>query len=64
MTSFIQHTRMPENDELAYATERYYSELSDNTERGLAMYAGGSHFHWFGNKETEFKKKFRTLILF
>ena len=51
-----------EFDELAYATERYYSELSPNTERGLAMYAGGSHFHWFGNSETEYKKKFRTLV--
>ena len=51
-----------EFDELAYATERYYSELSPNTERGLAMYAGGSHFHWFGNGETEYKKKFRTLV--
>ena len=51
-----------EFDELAYATERYYSELSPNTERGLTMYAGGSHFHWFGNSETEYKKKFRTLV--
>lgn len=51
-----------EFDELAYATERYYSELSPDTERGLGMYAGASHFNWFGNKETEYKKKFRTLV--
>lgn len=52
-----------ENDELAYYSEDYYAQLPSNLERGLAIYAGGSHFNWFGgDNDTEYKQKFRTLV--
>jgi dienelactone hydrolase len=52
-----------ENDELAYYTEDYYAELPSNLERGLAIYAGASHFEWFGGQpNTEAKQEFRTLV--
>lgn len=52
-----------ENDELAYHSEEYYAELPSNLERGLAIYAGGSHFNWFGgDPDTAYKLKFRTLV--
>lgn len=51
-----------ENDELAYYTEDYYAELPSNLERGLAIYAGASHFDWYGNNNQEQKADFRTLV--
>jgi len=51
-----------ENDELAYYTEDYYAQLPSDIERGLAIYAGASHFDWYGTGNQEQKAEFRTLV--
>ena len=51
-----------EDDELAYYTEDYYADLPTNIERGLAMYAGRSHYDWFGDSDQDAKAEFRTLV--
>ena len=54
-----------EFDELAYYVEDFYSELPTDIERGLAMYAGASHYDWFTRviaDATEPQAKFRTLV--
>ena len=52
-----------EDDELAYYSEDYYDMLPD-VERGLAIWAGASHFDWYGDEEdeVEIKSQFRTLV--
>jgi dienelactone hydrolase len=51
-----------ENDELAYYTEDYYAELPSDLERGVAIYAGASHFDWYGKNNQDQKADFRTLV--
>ena len=52
-----------EDDELAYYSEDYYNMLPD-VERALAIWAGASHFDWYGDEadEVEIKSQFRTLV--
>ena len=51
-----------EEDELAYYTEDFYAQLPSNIERGLAMFAGASHYDWFGSGNQDEKAEFRTLV--
>lgn len=51
-----------EDDELAYYTEDFYAQLPSNIERGLAMFAGRSHYDWFGTGDQDAKAEFRTLV--
>ena len=51
-----------ENDELAYNAEEYYSKLPAGFEHGLGMYAGSSHYDWYGEGDQDMKLRFRTLI--
>ncbi len=51
-----------ENDELAYYTEDYYAQLPSDLERGVAIYAGASHFDWYGVNNQDQKAQFRTLV--
>ncbi|MAR00836.1 MAG: hypothetical protein CMI00_09935 [Oceanospirillaceae bacterium] len=53
-----------EEDELAYYVEDFYSRLPSSIERGLGMWAGSSHFDWYGDQRSEegIKAQFRTLV--